>query len=247
MQASRCPGQTTRSRTPTGSGRVRVSRSRRAVTRCRNAMPVGRLVAAGAAVPRKRPRLDEGVVPGPAVSGALTRWPSWSSLCRSNTRLGCLTALPPTGWTRWWLAGRLLFKIVYMLVCRILGLVVVLSRGDRARAAEVGERSSGYSSADRLLLRPCRGRDRASRRLAVNEGSGGEWCTSTGRHAKGSVRPDLGWQARAVEGRRPAFRGLGDLPREGVTRCPGPAVPLAARRLVWAGDPALRRRGGDLG
>jgi putative transposase len=43
----------------------------------------------------------------------------------------------PTGWTRWWLAGRVLFKIVYTLVCRILGLVVVLCRGDRARAAEL--------------------------------------------------------------------------------------------------------------
>ena len=66
-------------------------------------MPVGRLVAAGAAVPRKRPRLDEGVVPGPAVSGAPTRWPSWSSLCRSNTRLGCLTGTAAdtmvVGWT----------------------------------------------------------------------------------------------------------------------------------------------------
>jgi hypothetical protein len=30
-----------------------------------------------------------------------------------------------------------LLKIVYVLTCRILGLVVVLFRGDRARAAEV--------------------------------------------------------------------------------------------------------------
>jgi putative transposase len=35
------------------------------------------------------------------------------------------------------LAGRVLLKIVYMLTCRILGLVVVLFRGDRATAAEV--------------------------------------------------------------------------------------------------------------
>jgi hypothetical protein len=35
------------------------------------------------------------------------------------------------------LAGRVLLKIVYVLTCRILGLVVMLFRGDRAIAAEV--------------------------------------------------------------------------------------------------------------
>ena len=35
------------------------------------------------------------------------------------------------------MAGRVLLKIVYVLTCRILGLVVMLFRGDRARAAEV--------------------------------------------------------------------------------------------------------------
>jgi putative transposase len=35
------------------------------------------------------------------------------------------------------LAGRMLLKIVYMLACRILGLIVVLARGDQAVAAEV--------------------------------------------------------------------------------------------------------------
>jgi putative transposase len=35
------------------------------------------------------------------------------------------------------LAGQVLLKIVYVLTCRILGLVVVLFRGDRATAAEV--------------------------------------------------------------------------------------------------------------
>ena len=34
------------------------------------------------------------------------------------------------------MAGRVLLKIVYVLTCRILGLVVVLFRGDRAIAAE---------------------------------------------------------------------------------------------------------------
>ena len=34
------------------------------------------------------------------------------------------------------MAGRVLLKIVYVLTCRILGLVVVLFRGDRAIATE---------------------------------------------------------------------------------------------------------------
>jgi hypothetical protein len=33
-------------------------------------------------------------------------------------------ALWATGWTRWCLAGRVLLKIAYVLMCRILGLVV---------------------------------------------------------------------------------------------------------------------------
>jgi putative transposase len=35
------------------------------------------------------------------------------------------------------MAGRVLLKIVYVLGCRILGLIVVLSRGDQAASAEV--------------------------------------------------------------------------------------------------------------
>jgi hypothetical protein len=35
------------------------------------------------------------------------------------------------------LAGQVLLKIVYLLICRIPGLIVVLARGDRAAAAEV--------------------------------------------------------------------------------------------------------------
>jgi hypothetical protein len=40
-------------------------------------------------------------------------------------------ALSPTGWRRWWLAGRVLLKIVYALTCRILGVIVVLIRSDQ--------------------------------------------------------------------------------------------------------------------
>jgi putative transposase len=35
------------------------------------------------------------------------------------------------------LAGRVLLKIVYLLTCRVLGVAVLLFRGDRARAAEL--------------------------------------------------------------------------------------------------------------
>ncbi len=46
-------------------------------------------------------------------------------------------ALWATGWTRWCLAGRVLLKIAYVLTCRILGLVVLLCRGDRVKDAEL--------------------------------------------------------------------------------------------------------------
>ena len=46
---------------------------------------------------------------------------------------------------------------------------------------------------------------------------------------------------------RPPFRGLGDLPRQGLARGPGPAVRVAVQRLVRADDPALRRRRQDVG
>jgi putative transposase len=43
----------------------------------------------------------------------------------------------PAGLARCWLAGRVLLKIVYLLVRRILGMVVVVFRGDWARDAEL--------------------------------------------------------------------------------------------------------------
>src|ERR1022692_3881049 len=39
--------------------------------------------------------------------------------------------------TRRWLAGRVLIKIVYLLTCRVLGVAVLVFRGDRAKAAEL--------------------------------------------------------------------------------------------------------------
>jgi hypothetical protein len=38
---------------------------------------------------------------------------------------------------RWCLAGRVLLKIAYVLTCRMLGLVVLLCRGDQAKDAEL--------------------------------------------------------------------------------------------------------------
>jgi hypothetical protein len=38
---------------------------------------------------------------------------------------------------RWWLAGRVLLKIVYLLTCQVLGVAVLVFRGDRAKAAEL--------------------------------------------------------------------------------------------------------------
>ena len=74
-----------------------------------------------------------------------------------------------------------------------------------------------------------------------------EQSTSTGGHAQRRVRPDVGWKARKVGRQRPAFRGLGDLPREGIARGSEPALCVAVERLVRAGDPALERRRQDLG
>ncbi len=45
----------------------------------------------------------------------------------------------------------------------------------------------------------------------------------------------------------PHFRGLGDLPRQGIARRSEPAVRIADQRLVRPGDPALRRRRQDVG
>jgi len=37
----------------------------------------------------------------------------------------------------WWLACRVLLKIVYLLACRVLGRAVLVFRGDRAKDAEL--------------------------------------------------------------------------------------------------------------
>jgi hypothetical protein len=61
-----------------------------------------------------------------------------------------------------------------------------------------------------------------------------ERCTGTGRHAQGRVRPDLGRHAQAVGGQRPALRGLGDLPREGLAGRPDRLY--ASQSSGWSGQ-----------
>ena len=56
---------------------------------------------------------------------------------RSNTRLFGWPALSPAGVTWCWLACRVLLKIVYLLTCRVLGLVVLVFHGGRAKDAEL--------------------------------------------------------------------------------------------------------------
>jgi putative transposase len=67
----------------------------------------------------------------------ITRKWTYPNLCRSNTRLGGLPALLPARWAQWWLACWVLLKIVYLLTCRVLGLVVLGFRCDRAKDAEL--------------------------------------------------------------------------------------------------------------
>jgi hypothetical protein len=79
------------------------------------------------------------------------------------------------------------------------------------------------------------------------EGRNDERCTGAGRHAEGPVHPQLGRQAREVGRQRADLPRLGDLPRQGVTGGPGPAVRVADQRLVRPGHPAFRRRRPDMG
>jgi putative transposase len=48
-----------------------------------------------------------------------------------------LTCALPAGLTWWWFACRVLLKIIYVLTCRMLGLAVLVFRGDLARDAEL--------------------------------------------------------------------------------------------------------------
>src|SRR5689334_4026185 len=69
-----------------------------------------------------------------------------------------------------------------------------------------------------------------------------EQSTSTGWHEEGRLHPDLGWQARAMGGQRPAFRRLGNVPSQRLARGPEPHLRIAKQRMVRPDRPALGRR-----
>jgi putative transposase len=48
-----------------------------------------------------------------------------------------VTCTVADGWTQWWLACGVVLKIVYLLACRVLGLAVLVFRGERAKDAEL--------------------------------------------------------------------------------------------------------------
>ena len=90
----------------------------------------------GAAAGLAEGPLDKVRMPDPVV--VLSGEPQvGGQLCRSNTRLGGLPALSPARWAQWWLACWMLLKIVYLLTCRVLSLVVLVFRCDRAKDAEL--------------------------------------------------------------------------------------------------------------
>src|ERR1700736_6891753 len=71
--------------------------------------------------------------------------------------------------------------------------------------------------------------------------------TGAGWYTQGCVRPDVGRKTRTVGHRRPPLWGVGDLPRQGITRRRESAVCVADERLVRTADPALQRRRQDVG
>src|ERR671936_1477354 len=74
-----------------------------------------------------------------------------------------------------------------------------------------------------------------------------ERSAAPGGHPEGRLRPDVGRDARRLEGRGPAVRGLGDLPRQCVPGRRRPAVRVPVHRVARPGRPALGRRREDVG
>src|SRR5437879_1366319 len=87
----------------------------------------------------------------------------------------------------------------------------------------------------------CIGRHEAREGVKDERGTGTSWYT------QGRVRSDVGRKARTLGCQWPPLRRLGDLPSQGFSRGPKPALCVADQRLVRAGDPALQRRGQDMG
>jgi hypothetical protein len=107
----------------------------------------------------------------------------------------------PAGWARWWLACRVLLKIVYLLTCRVLSLAVLVFRSDRAKDAELlvlrHENAVLRRHVGRVRYEPCNvvllggTRSRSPARKDLSPGSG------TLRRAVRPARPRMQCQIRA--------------------------------------------------
>src|ERR1039457_5230781 len=156
-------------------------------------------------------------------------------LCRPNTRLSGCPALSPAGVTRWWLAGRVLLKIVYLLTCRVLGVAVLVFRGDGAKDVEllmlrhenaVLRRQVGrvrYEPADRGVVRragPAPPPQALDGDLPAGSLVRGTPLRRLGTQARGSIRcQPLSWQVRLC-GRRPPGLRAGASRRASTRSCP---------------------------
>jgi putative transposase len=96
-------------------------------------------LAAVAADPAERAARCTFVVVGAGYTGTevAAQGQLLTTLCRSNTRLSGELRCRPRPGGRCWLAGRVLLKIVYLLVRRVLGLFVLVFRRDLAKDAEL--------------------------------------------------------------------------------------------------------------
>jgi len=66
--------------------------------------------------------------------------------------------------------------------------------------------------------------------------------TVTGRHAKRRIYSDVGWSAKKLADERPSFRGLGNLPHQGLAYGTGSAVCLTTSG--WFGQIIQRSEDG---
>ena len=91
-------------------------------------------------------------------------------------------------------------------------------------------------------IRPADSQIRKGGRSANRRRSKDEQRTSTGRHAQGRVRADVGRQTREVGRQRSALRRLGDLSRQGLAR--GSRTLYASQSSGWFGQVIQRSNDG---
>ena len=143
-------------------------------------------------------------------------------------------------------------------------------RGVRVGPDPCLDEGDGRAPAESTPPRPREARDASPREVVETrlprasrnrEGAGSAVGRAPGLESKGAGRSDMSGvrvlvgtskgafvltsdgEARASwDVERPALRGLGDLPPEGLAGRPEPALRLAVEQLVRPGDPALRRR-----